>query len=105
MLRSNMEISWREFHQDNPEVELMLFRLAMGVRMRGYKTYGLPALWEVLRYNMAIEFPNRDYKFPNGYKAYYARLLMLKHPALEDFFRIREMFCNGEPDLSDLVAV
>jgi len=103
MFRSDMELRWREFHEQNPKVERVLFKLAIDLKRRGYTSYGLPALWEVLRYNMALEVPGADCKFPNGYKAYYARLLMLKYPRLSGFFRTHQMFQNGEPDLSDLV--
>lgn len=101
--RSKMEIKFREFHAENPKVEKTLYRIAMELVRKGYTTYGLPALWEVLRYSLALDVPGMAHKFPNGYKAYYARLLMLKHPKLKGFFRIKEMTANGEPDLSDLV--
>lgn len=103
MARSKMEKQWRKFHKENPEVELELLKLAQALKKKGHDTWGLPALWEVLRYEMTLRVPGFDHKFPNGYKAYYARLLMLKHRKLEGFFRIRDMHHNGEPDLSDLV--
>lgn len=103
MARCALERRWREFQAEHPKVETTLVRLALDLRRKGYKCYGLPAIWEVLRYNMALDVPGADYKFPNGYKAYYARLIMLKYPVLDGFFRTRGMFRNGEPDLSDLV--
>lgn len=103
MAKSKLEKQWRVFREENPIVERTLYRLAVDLRRKGYTSYGLPALWEVLRYNLALEVPEADFKFPNGYKAYYARLLMLKHHQLDGFFRIRDMRRNGEPDLTDLV--
>lgn len=103
MAKCNMELKFREFHAENPKVERVLFKIAMELKKKGYESYGLPALWEVLRYNFAIDVPGGTYKFPNGLKAYYARFLMLKYPKLRGFFPVRDMFVNGEPDLSDLV--
>lgn len=103
MARTKIEKAWRKFHAENPQVERALLKLATDLKRKGYNTYGLPALWEVLRYNMALDVPGMEHKFPNGFKAYYARLLMLKHPRLEGFFRTRNMSRNGEPNLSDLV--
>lgn len=101
--KSKMERRWRQFHAENPVVERALLKLALELVRKGHKTWGLPALWEVLRYNLAVDVPGFEARFPNGYKAYYARLLMLKHRKLAGFFRIREMNRNGEPDLRDLV--
>ena len=101
--KSEMELKWRQFHLENPKVERALFKIAMELKKKGYESYGLPAIWEVLRYNFAVDVPGAEYTFPNGYKAYYARLLMLKYRKLAGFFRTRDMFRNGEPDLSDLV--
>ena len=103
MARCKREIKFREFHAENPKVERALFKIAMELKKKGYESYGLPAIWEVLRYNFAIDVPGKVYKFNNNHKTYYARLLMLKYPKLKGFFPIRDMFANGEPDLSDLV--
>lgn len=105
-IKSDMEKSWRAFHKEYPFVELELKRLATPLRKRGFTSYGLPALWEVLRYNfnLTLKVSGYTHKLPNGYKAYYARLLMLKYPReLGGFFRVRGMFKNGEPDLRDLL--
>lgn len=103
MAKSKMEKRWRIFHKENPQVEKALFKLTNDLRVKGYRSYGLPALWEVLRYNLALDVPGFDRKFPNGYKAYYARLMMAKYPKLAGFFRVRDMHVNGEPDLRDLI--
>lgn len=103
MSKCKLEMKWREFHKENPKIARALFKLAIELKNKGCSTYGLPALWEVLRYNLKLDVPGMDYRYNNNFKAYYARYLMLKHPRLDGFFKIRSMNRNGEPDLSDLI--
>ena len=62
MARSKMEKRWRLFHKGNPQVERALFKLANDLRAKGYASYGLPALWEVLRYNLALDVTGFEHK-------------------------------------------
>lgn len=82
-----------EFHQKNPMVYDQLERLAFKLKVRGVDRWGMKALWEVLRYELAIatNFQASDYKLNNNYTASYARLLMERNEIdLEGFFEIRE---------------
>lgn len=87
-----------EFNQANPWVYRELVALARGLRSRGWKHYGIAALFEVLRYNSAMrsEDPNSEFKLNNNYRAYYAREIMRSEADLAGFFSVR----RSEADLT-----
>ena len=78
------------FHRDNPEVYDRLRDLSLQLRRRGRAVYGIKSLFEVLRWKMAIETTDEDFKLNNNYTSFYARLLMWSEPELRNFFRLRE---------------
>jgi hypothetical protein len=85
--------AFREFHAENPHIYAQLERLAFKLRNRGVEKWGIKALWEVLRYELAIatNSPVSTFRLNNNYTAYYARLLMERNPEdLGGFFEIRE---------------
>ena len=81
------------FHQENPMVYAQLEKLAFKLKVKGVERWGIKALWEVLRYELAIatNFQTGDYKLNNNMTASYARLLMERNPEdLAGFFETRE---------------
>ncbi len=87
-----LEERFEEFHRKNPHVYQALRRLALDMRARGRKRYGMKGLFEILRwsYAMRTEDPDSEFKLNNVYTAFYARLLMQQEPALRGFFELRE---------------
>lgn len=80
------------FHAANPQVFKNLEMLAEKLIARGRKKIGIGLLMEVLRwdYYMASSDPNSDYELNNNYRAYYARLLIEKHPEWSHAFELRK---------------
>lgn len=64
--------------------------MALELRSRGRKHYGIAALYEVLRYEYALKTDSEDdFKLNNNHKAFYARKIMDEVPELRDFFSTR----------------
>lgn len=81
------------FHAENPQVYRELLRLARQAKTRGAKRVGLKMLWEVVRWNrelyLADTAARQGVAFNNDFTAYYARLLMDRHPELDGLFETR----------------
>jgi hypothetical protein len=77
------------FHARNPQVYGALRDMALELRRRGHRQYGIKALFEVLRFNAAMQTHGDPFKLNNNYTALYARLLMDNEPELVGFFELR----------------
>lgn len=86
---------WR-FHMNNPHVYEGLVALARQAKSMGIDHYGIAALYEVLRWNRAIQTSGDAFKLNNDFRAHYARLIMEVEPDLADFFETRESPRNRE---------
>lgn len=86
------ERAWAAFHADNPHIYEHLEHLALKLRRGGITRWGVKALWEVLRYELALRTNTsaRSFRLNNNHTAYYARLLMDCNPELSGFFETRE---------------
>jgi hypothetical protein len=82
------------FHAQNPQVFSRLKQLALHLHSRGVERYGIKGLFEVLRYEHAIQTAGDPFKLNNNYTAYYARLIIAAEPVLADFFELRA--CQGD---------
>jgi len=94
--------AFQRFHAENPHIYAELERLAFKLKVKGVERWGIKALWEVLRYELAINSnaPVSTYKLNNNLTAYYARELMARNPDdLADFFELRERRGQGVDDL------
>lgn len=80
---------FREFHAANPHVYQKLREIALFVRARGHRRFGVKALFERLRWISLFETTGDPYRLNNNYTAYYARLLMAREPALAGLFELR----------------
>lgn len=85
-----LEDRFQVFHAANPHVYAALRRLALRLRGQGVERYGIAGLFEVLRYEQALQTNGEDFRLNNSYRAFYARMLMDREPELKDFFEIRE---------------
>jgi hypothetical protein len=86
-----IELEFKEFHLEHPEVYNELVKLARTWQANGTAKLGIATLFEVLRWNSHLN-PERDsgYKLNNNYRALYARLIMEQEPDLNGLFEIRE---------------
>lgn len=68
-------------------------RAALRLVDRGFRHYGLHALWEAARYNHALKIgPDVEgWKLNDHYTSRMARELMDSEPALAGFFELREL--------------
>ena len=66
---------------------------ALRLRRRGWRRFGMKALWEAARYDRALEVgPDAEgWKVNNNYHSRLARRLMDEEPELQGFFELREL--------------
>lgn len=89
--RTISERFW-EFHRAHPAVYQHLRRFALEAKARGRERLGIKAIWERLRWYVAVEARDVDgFKLNNNYTSRYARLLMRQERDLEGFFETREL--------------
>lgn len=87
----HIELDFWAFHTAHPEVYRELRGLALQLRRQGREHYGIKALYEIVRFNLAIASRDKaDYKLNNNYTSLYARLIMRNEPLLKGFFETRE---------------
>jgi hypothetical protein len=85
-----IELAFHKFHAENPWVYEELRLMALKLKRSGRESYGVAALFEVLRYEHAIQTKSDDgLKLNNNYRALYARMLAQNEPELKEFFRMR----------------
>jgi len=85
-----LQVSFMQFHTDNPHVYDGLRRLALQTKRMGRDNYSINGLYEVLRWHRSFDTTDDEFKISNNHRAYYARLLMESEPELEGFFRTRK---------------
>lgn len=86
---SGVRQSFEDFHAENPNVLEALRAEALRVKAAGWRTYGLKALVESLRWDARLATNGKPWKLNNSHVASYARLLMETTPELRGFFRLR----------------
>ena len=86
------EEEFQAFHAENPHVYQALEERALQLRRSGITRWGIKALWEVVRYELALRTSSsaRSFRLNNNYTSHYARLLMYNRPELDGFFETRE---------------
>ncbi len=88
---ASLDERFEAFHRANPHVYEELRRLALEMRRRGVRRYGIKGLFEVLRWRYALQTRGDEFKLNNSYTSRYARLLMEREPELRGFFEVREL--------------
>lgn len=82
--------AFEAFDRAHPEVYEYLVRLAFEAYDRGFRHYGIGALWERMRWHFQIEKGmDEEFKLNNNFRSRYARKIIAEHPVLEDFFELR----------------
>ncbi len=84
---------FENFHRANPHAYTLLEDMAHRVWQTGRRRIGIATLVESLRwqYWIATEDISCDFKIDNSYRAYYARLLLERHPEWAGLFALREV--------------
>ena len=95
-----LDASFDTFCAENPEVYEQFRLLAVKLKAKGFDRWGAKAIWEVLRYELAISTTAnvKDYKLNNNYTSRMARKLMNEEPEdFGDFFEVRKLKTDTEP--------
>lgn len=90
LLPSVAEMRFEEFCEAHPEVFSRLRSMALALKARGFKRYGLRALWEAMRYDASVQTGEDPYKLNNNLAPLMARKLMAEEPSLAGFFETRQ---------------
>ena len=87
---TTLEEEFKAFHNLNPRIYLKLRTIATRLKKNGATSYGMKALFEIMRFNALLQSDTK-FKLSNSYAPYYARLLMINEPELYGFFEVREL--------------
>lgn len=79
------------FHAQNPHVLDRLIGLAHELCAAGQTRLSIQMLFEVLRYETALQTSGDQFKLNNNYSSYYVRLIQGVDPAIGDLFETRAM--------------
>ena len=88
---ADIDLRFWEFHRDNPHVYETLVRLARKARSRGHSKVGIGMLFEVARWEIALETNDQTFRLNNNHRSRYARLIMQREPDLAHIFDTREL--------------
>ena len=89
-MADRIERAFDKFDADNPWVYVQLRSMAIQLKRTGRDSYGIAALFEVLRYEHAVKTVSDDgLKLNNNFRALYARRLAQDEPELREFFKMR----------------
>jgi len=90
LMTEQQEAQFRNFHRVHPHVYEQLKTLALRLKNVGVQSYGMKALFEILRFNALLSVDN-NFELNNNYAPLYARLLMKQEEELQGFFKIRTL--------------
>ena len=94
-----LDAEFVQFLRDNPTIYPQFRMLAVKLKARGIERWGAKAIWEVLRYELALKAvtTGEKYALNNNYTSRFARKLMNEEPEdFAGFFEIRSLK-GGEP--------
>lgn len=80
---------FEEFHAENPHVYTQIVELAKQWQALGKKKLGMKMLFEVIRWDTAVQTRSQDFKLNNNYTSRYTRLVEDNEPTLAGLFRTR----------------
>jgi len=84
------------FHRLNPQVFAAIERQALRLAARGERRIGVKAITEDLRRGR-IATVGDDWRLNNSWPAFYARLLVKRHPRLEGVIEMRRAVADEVP--------
>ena len=89
-----LDYEFDEFIQANPHIYKKFRMLAVKLKAKGIDRWGAKSLWEVLRWDLAMETgaKSSDYALNNNHVSRLARKLMHDEPEdFEGFFELRRL--------------
>lgn len=89
-MTSTTQTTFQRFHKKHPEVYEQLKALALRLKHVGVQTYGMKALFEILRFNALLSV-DKKLKLSNNFTSLYARLMMQQESELAGFFITRTL--------------
>lgn len=78
-----------KFDNENPHVYVLFAGFARTALTSGRKRFGIAAIWERMRWEMAFSTTEKEFKISNNHRAYYARKIMAAHKDFHGFFVIK----------------
>lgn len=92
LFADSLEAKFQRYHRNNPDVFALLLRFTLEAKRRGYRHYGVGAVFERIRWHMDIETHDKEgFKLNNNYRSRYVRLLEQLFPEHAGFYRKREL--------------
>ena len=85
-----LQEEFNAYHKRSPQIYEKLKTVALRLKRVGASTYGMKALFEILRFNALLQ-SDKKFKLCNNHAPYYARLLMKQEPQLAGFFYVRAL--------------
>lgn len=83
---------WRR-SEDGQKVYKAVLSGAVRLHLRGFRHYGIAALYEGVRYDYSLQIgPDmQGFKLNNNWRSRLARDIMREHPFLDGFFETRDL--------------
>ena len=98
--RLQLDAEFDRFLAENPDVYRRFRTIAVKLKAKGFNRWGAKAIWEVLRYELAVSTNAnvKDFRLNNNYTSRMARKLMNEFPEdFGDFFEVRQLKTDTEP--------
>jgi len=81
-----------EYHRQHPEVYEYFRGFAHQIWDRGFRRYSADAIVHQIRWTASIERgPDEQFKIPNAYVTWYARMLVHNESQFEGFFAFQKL--------------
>lgn len=78
-----------DFDNANPHIYVLFAGFARKALSSGRKRFGIAAIWERMRWEIAFNSTDEEFKISNNHRAYYARKIMAAHKDFHGFFVIK----------------
>jgi hypothetical protein len=90
--RPTIQERFEQFHDENPQVYIALVKLAEQWFATGRRKVAIGTLWEVLRWQTAVQTTGESgYSLNDHFRSRYARLLMRDRPDWAGRFNTRAL--------------
>ena len=87
-----IDVRFKQWHDENPEIYSNLVRLCRELKAAGRDHYSLDALFHRLRWYYHVEKrEDEPFKLNDHFTSRYARLIMRQESDLGDFFETRKL--------------
>ena len=98
-----LEQEFLDFHAANPHIWVLFKAFTQKAQESGRKHYSGNAIFERIRWHMAVEtVDDSGFKLNNNHKSYYVRMYQAAYPNRANFFRTRSLKVERDPIGLDL---